>query len=57
MNATVVDTDLSSKQNFGSRHNSVNLHHFPCPDRTLSKIENNKKHAENIIANKQKKAN
>ena len=57
MNATVVDVDLPSKQNFGSRHNSVNLHHIPCPDRTLSKIANNKKHAENIIANKQKKAN
>ena len=53
--ATVVDVDVPP--NFGSRHNSVNLYHIPCPDKTLSKIENNKKHAENIMANNTKKTN
>ena len=35
----------------------MNIHHIPCPERALSKIANNKKHAENILANQAKKAN
>ena len=55
LHATVVDVEVSTK-NIGTRNKSVS-YHIPCPDKTLSKIENNKQHSKNIATNNSKKLN
>ena len=50
-----MDLAEYSTKNFGSRNKSVIPKSDPNQDKIISKIQNNIKHSENIIANNKKK--